>query len=304
MQSAALILLVLPCLITGQLVEVCDPGDFIDPSGPPLPDIPSQFSATIEGNLLARSQTFVVTEYYDQINDRGKIEFAINGTRTVGIYDYTLKEVFLIPDPRGGDCRVFEISRNSSFSVQTFGFTEVNGTLHIGSPAAFLERIQENATTKFMGLDTVRGIPVYRWQSCVALPNNTYLIDYYFASQSNWTYGSQIDTSLMIPIQFNLNASFVGRMGIDNAYNIYTFVNYRTGPDSVPDDVFTVPTGLACQGRIPGQPLPTLSNYFSGRIEINTEYQGNKVLVTLQASCLCKNCLVAMHCVLSPLLPF
>ncbi len=282
MQSAAFALLyVLPCLlVSGQLVQICDPVDFPN-SGPPLPDIPNQFAATIEGNLLQRSQSRVITEYYDQVGDRGKIEIDFNGTKTTGIYDYTLGEVFIMPDRDGSDCRVYEITPNTLLS-QIFGFNEMNGTVHIGSPAAFLERIRENSSTIYQGSDVIRGIPVYRWQSCVALPNNSYLVNYYFASQSNWTYGGQLDMSVMIPVEFNLNASFYTLRGVDNAYNVYSFINFQSGPESVPDDVFKVPFGLACKGRLPGQSLPTLSDSFFARIEVVTEYMGSPVVATIE----------------------
>lgn len=291
MYHSVLILLILPCLINGQLRQVCVPTAFIpSPTDPPLPRVPQQLSAIIEGNLVARSESHVVTEYYDQIGDRGRIEFDFNGTRSVGIFDYNLGEVFLFPDPRGGECRVFDISNNSRMLSMAFGFTEgENGTLHIGSPANFLERIQNTSTAIHLGTDTIREIPVHRWQACVSMPNNTYLINYYFASQTNWTYGIHMDPTLMIPIQFTLNASFVTPRapgGVDNAYNVYSFFNYQTGPDSVPDNVFQVPTGLACKGRIPGQPLPSLPDTFSARIEAVVTYMNRPVVATIQVSCL------------------
>lgn len=278
--------LALPCLVNAQLVQLCDSTTFASttPPDPPLPDIPSQFYATVEANLIQRSQTIVVTEYYDQVGDRGRLEVILNGTKEIGIFDYTLGEIFLIPDPQGGDCRVFPISPSTDFLRFTFGFQERNGSLHIGSPGAVLERIHSmNASTIYLGEDTVRGIPVLHWQSCVSLVNNSYLVDYYF-SHSNWTYGDQDDNVPMVPIQFNLNDSFVNSRGeIHNSNHVYTFVDFQSGPDSVPDEVFTVPTGLACKGRIPGQPIPKPPDTFSGRVEFmfNSEKYG-RLVVTLQ----------------------
>lgn len=290
MQFAALFLVMLPYLVSGQLVQICDPDDFVpNPDSPPLPDIPNQFVSTIEGNLLSRSQTFVIKEYYDQVGDRGRIEIAANGTQTTGIFDYNLGEIFVMTNRDGEeDCNVYEISANSQFFLgRVFGFSEVNGTVHIGSPAAFLEMIRENSTSIYRGTDMIRGVPVQRWESCVTLPNNSYVVNYYFGAQSNWTFsGGQLDMSVMIPVEFNLNASFINRFGIDNAYNIYSFVNFQSGPDSVPDDVFQVPTGVACKGRLPGQAVPTLAGTFFARIEILTEYMGNPVLASAEVGCL------------------
>ncbi len=290
MLSAALVLVIFPCLISGQLVQICDPGDFVPKSGdPPLPSIPNQFVSTIEGNLLSRSQSIVIKEYYDQIGDRGRLEVYANGTKATGIFDYNLEEIFVTTNRNGGDeCVVHEISPTSRDPFgRTFGFTEVNGTIHIGSPAAFLEMIGGNNSAIYQGNDTIRGIPVQRWQSCISVPNNSYVISYFFASQSEWTFGEQVDMSVMIPLEFSVNASFVTPFGrIDNAYNIYSFVNFQSGPNSVPDDVFQVPAGLVCKGRLPGQAIPTLAGTFFARIEILTEYKGNPVLATVEVSCL------------------
>ena len=290
MQSTTLVLAILPYLVSGQLGQICNPENFSPkPDDPPLPSVPNQFVSTIEANLVSRSLSIVVKEYYDQVADRGRIEVDANGSKTTGIFDYNLGEIFFLTNRNGGDCTVYEISPTSRFFfTRFFGFSEVNGTIHIGSPAAFLEMIHDNSSTIYQGTDIIRGIPVHRWQSCYSVPNNSYTIDYYFSSQSNWTFGEQLNMSVMIPVQFNLNASFVTPFGtIDNAYNVYSFVNFQSGPNSVPDDVFQVPTGLACKDRSPGKPVPTLAGTFFARIETLTEYNGNPVLVTSEVSCFC-----------------
>ena len=284
--TALLLFSFLPYLIDAQLVQVCDTSTFGGSTSPdpPLPDIPSQYYATVEANIIQRSESLIVTEYYDQVGDRGRLEVTINGTKEIGIFDYTLGEIFLIPDPQGGDCRVYPISPTSRFLSNTFGFVETNGSLHIGSPAATLERIQgTNASIIYLGEDTIRGIPVLRWQSCVSLTNNSYLVDYYF-SNSSWSYGAQTENVSMVPIQFSLNASFVGRRGtIENANHVYSFVDFQDGPSSVPDEVFSVPTGLACKGRIPGQTVPKPPETFSGRVEfIFNGDSMSPVVVTIQ----------------------
>lgn len=284
--TALLLALFLPCVINAQLVQVCDTSTFGGSTSPdpPLPDIPSQYYATVEANIIQRSESLIVSEYYDQVGDRGRLEITLNGTKEIGIFDYTLGEIFVIPDPDGGDCRVFPISPTNRFLSMTFGFTETNGSLHIGSPAATLERIQgTNASTIYHGDDTIRGIPVQHWRSCVSLTNNSYLVDFYF-SNSTWSYG--VGGTSMVPIQFNLNASFLGRHGsIENANHVYSFVDFQSGPDSVPDDVFNVPTGLACKGRIPGQSVPKPPETFSGRLEFIFNFGSRgPIVVTLQVS--------------------
>ena len=72
-------------------MPICDPEDF----GPedidlPVPDLPDQFSFTIEGNLIQRNSTVIMTEYYDRPNDRGRLEFGFNGSSGVASLTTTM----------------------------------------------------------------------------------------------------------------------------------------------------------------------------------------------------------------------
>ena len=251
-------------------MPLCDPDTFTA-SGPPVPDLPSQFSFTIEGNLVERNSTGVFTEYYDGPRDRGRIVFGFNGSSSYGIFDYTLGEIFLIPDLRSGDdCRVWPIADGPRFLNRTFGVVNVNGSIHIGTPRTFLENVRDDTATKYLGVDMVRGIPTQRWQACFGGENISYLIDYYFVAEP-WDYEGQnrkLDMTQMVPVQFTLNTTRVDSTGsIRDIYHIYSIVDFRAGPDSVPDSVFQVPNGLACTGRFPGQPVPQVPQYFSTYVE-------------------------------------
>ena len=64
----------------------------------------------------------------------------------------------------------------------------------------------------------------------------------------------------MIPFQAvvngtrpNINAT---HGSIYQVYNVYSFVNFQAGPAD--DELFCVPPGLPCLGRITGKPLPPL----------------------------------------------
>ena len=265
-----------------EFMPICDPQEY-DYSGfgsadLPLPDLPNQFSFTIEGNLIERNRTAIMTEYYDGPGNRGRLEFEHNGAPGIGIFDYNLGEIFLIHQHRmRNNCRVYPIANNPSrFLSRTFGVVNQNGSIHIGSPRTFLEGLRENDTTVplYFGEDFVRGIPTQHWQACFNRENNSYLIDYYFAAE-RWDYEGQsqeLDTTEMVPVQFILNATRLDpHRGKLNIYHIYSVVDFRSGPDSVPDSLFRVPNGLACRGRFPGQPVPQIPQFFSTYVQqVNT----------------------------------
>ena len=258
-------------------MPVCDPDNFNPPSGTNLqvpdlqvPDLPDQFSFTIEGNLIERNRTVVMTEYYDGPGNRGRLEFGFNGSSNVGIFDYNIGEIFFIPDfASEDDCRVYPIADNPVFLNFTFGVENRNGSIHIGSPRTYIEQLRDNAATRYVGEDMIRGIPTQRWQACFAAENNSYLIDYYFATEG-WDYegqGRNLDMTQMVPVQFSLNATQIVNDTIRSQYHIYTVVDFQAGPDSVPDSVFRVPNRLACTGRFPGQPVPQVPQFFSTYVQ-------------------------------------
>ena len=260
-------LLVVCCTTTlygahGQTTPVCNRDDYTGDTGPAPPSLPRQFSTTIQAVISSYSNEIVVREYFDEINNRGRLEYSSNGSSGYGIFDYDLQEIFLLPDFRTGEeCAVRRIAQNDSFLRQTFGFTNVNGSVHIGTVSDFF-RLADTQYVRYVGAEEVRGIPCDRWQACSVSGNRSYVIDYYFSNNSisNWTSAFRNDP---VPVQISLN----GTNGERPVYNLYTFVGFNSGPDSVPDEMFQLPTGIVCRGRIPGQDVPLLPNFFSTYIE-------------------------------------
>ena len=256
-------------LVASQNADFTPVCNFSQSTGPPVPDLPDQFSFTIEGNLIERNRTDIMTEYYDGPGNRGRLEFGFNASTYLGIFDYNLGEIFLIPDfMTGDDCRVSPIATDRFINF-TFGIQNINGSIHIGSPSTFVEALRDDSVTQYVGEDMVRGIPTQCWQACVNRENISYLIDYDFVDEP-WSYegqGQKLDSTQMIPVQITLNTTRIVNGTVRNIYHIYTVVDFRAGPDSVPESVFQVPNGLACTGRFPGQPVPQVPQFFSTTIQ-------------------------------------
>jgi hypothetical protein len=244
-------------------MPVCDP-NYTGPPSIPLPNLPAQFSAVIEANLGQENSTTNVREYFDGVGNRGRFEITRYGLKTVGIFYYDDGEIFRISD--GDTCEVSLIADPSTRSLFTetpiFGFLDsANGSVHIGTVRDFFQLRNNNAT--WLGVEVVRGIPCNRWQTCTVLENNSYTLDYYFATE-NWDFAQGNGAT---PVQVILNALII-RKGVTESLNhIYSFVSFDTGPRSVPDEAFTVPFGLICSGRTAGLPIPSLPEYFSATIE-------------------------------------
>ena len=69
------------------------------------------------------------------------------------------------------------------------------------------------------------------------------------------------------PISIEVTGQRIENGTVRDISDIITYVSYRNGSDSVPDEVFQVPTGLPCRGRKAGKPLPAFPKFFSSRFE-------------------------------------
>ena len=232
-----------------------------------LPVFPNQFSTEVEANIFHLNLTVHVTEYYDNINERGRIDTYSETSSNVTFVNYDSMEVFHIMTTNvSKSCFAAPLSANSSrFARRLFGAQFVNGTAHILTPSQFL-RFGEERNETYIGLEMVRGILCHRWQTCnfTAGSLTNYTIDYYF-TQADWE-------PSMTPVQIVVNGTSPddadsNSSDIHQVFNVYSYVNFRPGPAD--DDLFRVPPGLPCLGRASGKELPPLpEDYYSALYEV------------------------------------
>ena len=84
----------------------------------------------------------------------------------------------------------------------------------------------------------------------------------------------------MLPVQVIVNGTRPDNTSnpsslIHRVYNVYSFINFQPGPSD--DDLFRVPPGLPCQGRISDKKIPPLpEDYYS--VVYETIDQQNNVI--------------------------
>lgn len=247
--------------------DFCDPANYTESLNL---NLATQFSFVIEAALKHRGETVVVREYFDEGGNRGRFEYTGNGSSIVAIFDYDDEELFLIPDFRSGaECGVLPLATPGDFFTNvTFGVREVNGSVHIGTAQQFIS-LGNGTNVTHLGVEEVRGIPCYRFQTCTVRENTSYTLDYYFSTRNlTPAYESQgASDGFDIPVQIVLQGLDIRDGSLVVVNHTYTIVDYNTGPDAVPDEVFTVPAGLACRDRLPGPPPPSLPRHFSAYLE-------------------------------------
>ena len=259
------------------VTPVCNPSDFsLQPTAPGFPSLPDQFSTTVQAAIQSgrifggRRVEMIAREYFDDPGNRGRIEVAYNESSRYIIVDYPSRQIFRVSGG-GEECSVEEVTAENPVLRETFGFVLRDGAPHIGTAAHFFGvNTTENNVRFIWEEESIRGIPCNHWQACFTSVNRSYTIDYYFSrNDTDWTsaYGND-----PIPVMIIVNGTNADdNNGTYSVTNIYTFVDFNSGPDSVPDDVFRVPNGLSCKGRNPGMPLPSLPDYFSTFVEIVDE---------------------------------
>ena len=273
----------------------CDVPEFCNategPADPAVPQLPSQFSSTVQAVILDNphyggARELSVREYFDEPGNRGRLEYAYNGSSGYVIYDYDDKELFFI-DSEG--CTVEETTEDNILLQRTFGFRVQDGAPHIGTVSQYFETDQGNFT--FMGTEDLRGIPCNHWQSCTISPNRSYTLDYYFSTTDADVWRSAYANDpvpVMITLQGNReDTDSNGSIIVRSVRNTYIFTDFNSGPDSVPDSVFEVPRGLVCKGRFPGMPLPSLPNYFTAFFEDVHEDDRTVSIYKVRVSSLC-----------------
>ena len=271
--TSAILLFSVTVSLVRSLDPFCDESSFVtSDTDPQLPLLPDQFTFSIEATIAERNSTMFATEYLDEFSNRGRFDFTSGGTKVTVLSDYNLGESFVFPDRRmGRECSVNLLASNTPSPMVTrflFGIEyRDDNTVHIGAPSFIFYNSINTSRVNYMGIEESRGIPCHRWQTCVVSSENiSYTLDYYFTNSNLW--GVDDWTPVSVELKgTRLNTTDNTVINIDH---YYSFVDYRTGNNSVSGDVFDVPTGLICAGRLTGKPLPTLPDYFSTSIEFNT----------------------------------
>ena len=253
--------------------STCNPDDYSAIGDLPLPQLPDQYYFAVEAVIVNgrnSSRTIFAEEYFDRVGDRGRFDYVANGYRVRSITDYKLKESFVFPNVfTGDDCTVSILSANASNRVAQILFGVVpgeNNTVHIGSPSTVFYFGVNQSQASYLGVvNDSSGVIANRWQVCVDNENRSYTIDYYFTNGSLWK--TPYLEQGPVPVAIELAGWRRSGTRIFDVYHRYNFVNYQSGPEAVQDDVFSVPLGLICKGRLPGQSLPQLPRFFSTAIQ-------------------------------------
>jgi hypothetical protein len=229
-----------------------------------LPNITNQFTTRVEVNVENEGYTVNLVEYYDEPNDRSRLDLLRSGMQPISrIYNFADKQWFLIS---GSTCTAHRFSPEQQFPKSPVAFDD-QGNAHIQGVNSFLKfGSQYNET--YVGRKSVRGISADHWRSCLHTRfGGNMSLDWYFAA-ANWTTANKgtplrlvVEGVFPDPLSNTSNKS----MGFRPFKNSYEFVFFTPGqPDN---ELFQIPQGLFCDGDQVAKNLPPVPSQFSARIQ-------------------------------------
>lgn len=250
------------------------------PNAPSLPNITDQFTATVIANIQTKGYTMTMKEYYDDVNNRGRLETTNpSGQTLTRIYTFTDKQWYQI---NGSDCTVHDLSPDSFLAFPaTF---DNQGNAHIRGVADILNFGRQYHDV-YVGQDTVRGMGVDHWKACQTddFGQETMSMDWYFTVNEDGTSSYRYGTPVRLVIEgiaggqdddqgdddYDGDADGDddddGFDGDDDAStthyfkHIYDFSSFTSGP---PDSrLFQIPHNIHCHGS--QKKLPTVPNEYS-----------------------------------------
>ncbi|WAR31446.1 hypothetical protein MAR_033988 [Mya arenaria] len=256
----------------GMPFTLCNPNT--TPSS--LPRLPNQFQVHIEGNFVNKNYTKNFQEFYDYPNNRGAIMSSSSHIDTVHrtVMNFTAGTSQRIDSD--GSCTRQPINASGGYSI--FGkdsnhINTVNDLLYFG----------DNMGEEYIGVDTIRGIPVNHWQTCLHI-NNTYMnatmtLDYYFLQNSTYTIDGKQG---FVPVRAMVNGTGSRKNSTSphNFLHYYEFTNFKAGPIEDEEHVFQVPVGTICHDKniTSHEKLPKIAHQFSVASETIRQQPGRPAI--------------------------
>lgn len=229
-------------------------------TGPPLPDLPDQYSTTIEANLVEANLSVTGYEYFDHPGNRATLKIEAKDILYTIVFDYASDELFYVSK---GQCTTHNLTEDNN-NILFGNVTGPKGGFHTFTAGGALH-FSKAFGEKYMKPAVVRGIQCDWWRSCLYWPQlkANFTLDYYFTAK-NW---SDPINYPQIPVRALATGVYVDKLGqTKNFTHYYDYIDFRT---SIPDDttVFETPKGVVCQ-RKKSKPVPQLMSFYHYRQEI------------------------------------
>ena len=233
---------------------------------PSLPNVTNQFTTYVEANIENKGYTVNAVEYYDEPNNRGRLDFSgDNHGESSLIYTYSDQQWFHI---NSSHCTAHSLQPNDTFLAFPINLGN-QGNAHIRGISDVLFFGKKYNET-YVGQEEVRGIMADHWKTCADTRfGGSMSLDWYFAVDE-WTSEGH-GTPLRLVIEgtdpnMGRNDASDDTNGWHYFKHSYDFVFFEASAPA--DSVFQIPRGMFCDGSKSTKSIPFIPENFSARLQL------------------------------------
>ncbi|XP_022248513.1 uncharacterized protein LOC106464561 [Limulus polyphemus] len=229
--------------------------DKTDPEFPNIERITyGSYQSTVEVSINPENSSVYVTEYYEEVTERGRLDLMIDGKHTTLVYD---KETMQMMGVMDNTCTVINIT-SALLNYESFFWGWLDhrpGHLLIG-PSAILRKALDNKP-EYVASTYIRGIKCNMW-SHQDPANKEVTIEYYF-TEPTWTNANGLNKVIPVRVSVYGNAITSTSDGKKIEFDqVFDFVAYS--PYVRHFNVFQPPVGIGCLTRTNVKPVPKIGS--------------------------------------------
>jgi len=252
--------------------EATDPTTGAKLKAPDNPAVGNQFEAHIVLNILTKNFTTELHQYFDFQADHSVIQQREYGHRFQAYANYDTNE-FIGILPESGTCTVDPLNTDENRFL--FGYKKTTTSAHVPAASAVLHLLQdgEDSLTRYVGKQTIRGIPCNVWYTCTYWDDMKSTMDvyWYFSDMTQWKpsgslAGQPDPTRDSVPVRAWVKGRRYDTPSTHHDFeHKYEFFHWKTRITR--PYYWQTPRGISCPGRKNTRPLPILPNQFSFTLE-------------------------------------
>jgi len=260
------------CVVCVTSQNVCQPPTPSTDKAPDEPVVAQEFETHIVLNILSKNMTTELHQFFSFPTDHSVIYQAEYGQRYQAYANYDTNEfIAIFPDTKS--CHVDALNQDDNRFL--FGYKKTSQAAHVPAAAAVMHLLQpdEISLKRYVGKQTVRGIPCRVWYACTHWEDMKSTMDvyYYFSDPDAWRPGYSVPgqpdiTRDSVPVR-----AWVKGVRFDtpstprNFEHKYDFFGWKS--KILRPYYWQTPRGVSCPGRKNTKPLPNLPQQFSFTLE-------------------------------------
>lgn len=267
-----LIVLCLFANINSQIYDYCTPYQS-NVLTADLPELPNVFNVRHESNHVSSQYTTDSLVVYDAVRRKVSVQHYSQSMETRYIFDYTQNEVHRFDRIPGDDTTipscVTQSIVDSPATSQYFGYVQQNSTFMV--PGSQYDWFHFSRTGQLAnGTDTIRGIPVDVYLSCVVSEprRSNYKVKFYI-SKSGYQMPYFSALYKQAPVRAEVEGIYYDNNNIKTSFKtVHDYHEFNPSISPFAQYAFDIPNGVFCVNKKNTKPLPNVNVRYAYSEEI------------------------------------